>query len=367
MENNKKQYFDLTADDKNIFDLSIKIEDIFTCQLIDSNSNFYDGFILAKTPAGNNLTVCDINFHKSNADKKYQARLIFRKIDNNFKTRNVNKGSDSIVISFKTGQEGYRKLWQMIAFLHKWRETIDLGDFNDVFAVTEKSLFNVLPAIAKLENKELVLNNLQKLSKDELLNIDNLVSITNIKSILDEWEKNKNNYCEEFWQQKFQESTWILSQIFVCPFIQIGKKFYCGGKEDDDKGGVKGDLLYKNSLTGNIAFIEIKTPKNNIIIGGNYRGDDDGKENIIYFMNSEITGGVNQVLNQRKNYLKTHGDNNGKFLNNPKCILIIGIMPENEDEKKSFELYRNSLRDVEIITYDELFKRIESILTIFKK
>lgn len=363
----EKKYFDLTTGDKNIFDLSIKVEDVFTCQLIDSNSNIYDGFILAKTPAGNNLTVCDINFHKSNADQKYQARLIFRKTDNDFKSRNVNKGNDSIIISFKTGQEGYRKFWEMIVFLYKWREIIDLGDYWDTFAVTEKSLLGVLPAIAKLENRDLVLNNLQKLSKDELLNIDNLVSIANIKSILDEWEENKNNYNEEFWQQKFQKHTWILSQIFVCPFIQIGKKFYCGGKEDDDKGGVKGDLLYKNSLTGNIAFIEIKTPENDIIIGDKYRGDDDGKENIIYSMNKKITGGVNQVLNQRKIYLNTHGDNNGKFLNNPKCILIIGVMPENEDEKKSFELYRNSLRDVEIITYDELFKKIESILNIFKK
>ena len=33
--------------------------------------------------------------------------------------------------------------------------------------------------------------------------------------------------------------------------------------------------------------------------------------------------------------------------------------------RKSFELYRTSLRDVEIVTYDELFKKAETLGTLF--
>lgn len=369
MSNPQEQYFDLTNSKKSVFDLSIEIQDHFTCSLIDDEHNIYCGFILAKTPVGNNLTVCNISFQKSTTDKKYQARLTFRKTDPNLVDKKVNSNATHIRIPFSKGQEGYREFWQMIAFLYKWRETIDLGNFKDVFAITEKDYLTVLPAIAKLENREQVLKNLEKLSREQLSNLDNLVNVTNIKSLLKEVKDNKNNYNEEFWQQKFQEYPWILSQIFSCPFIQIGKKFYCGGKEDDDKGGVKGDLMYKNKITGSIAFIEIKTPKDNLIIGKQYRGDEDGKENVIYSMNPEITGSVNQVLNQKKIYLKTFGDNTekDKYIDNTKCILIIGITPKNKDEIKSFELYRNSLREVEIITYNELFYRIKSILNIFEK
>jgi len=98
-----------------------------------------------------------------------------------------------------------------------------------------------------------------------------------------------------------------------------------------------------------------------------YRGKEDGKENIIYSMHEELTGGVNQVLNQKKVYLKTHGEKNEKSLNNAKCVLVIGKLPLDADQKRSFEYYRSSLRDVEIITYDELFGRINGILNLFEK
>jgi len=227
----------------------------------------------------------------------------------------------------------------------------------------------------KIEKKKVIIDNpeeidlsfIKHLNLNKLKNIDSLVSVSRLENILKEWESNKENSNEEFWQKNFQYHTWILSQIFSCPFIQIGKKFYCGGKEDDDKGGVKGDLLYKNNLTSNLAFIEIKTPKTDII-GKQYRGDEEGKENIIYSMSGDVTGGINQVLNQRKVYLSTHGDNNGKFLHNAKCILVIGKITDfkNGDEKKSFELYRSSSKEVEIITFDELFGKIQTFLDLLK-
>ena len=206
---------------------------------------------------------------------------------------------------------------------------------------------------------------LNKANKEKIQDISSLVSTKRLKDILKQWEDNKKNSDEEFWQQLFQNHTWILSQIFSCPFIFINKKFYCGGKEDDDKGGVKGDMLYKNKLTGNLAFIEIKTPETKLM-GNKYRGDEEGKENVIYSMSDQLTGGTNQVLNQRKTYLNTHGDHDGKFLHNAKCILIIGKIEnlKDQDEKKSYELHRSAVRDVEILTYDELFEKINTFLEI---
>jgi len=208
---------------------------------------------------------------------------------------------------------------------------------------------------------------LSQLDNEKLKNIESLVSIKSLEAVLKIWNENKLNTNEEFWQKTLQDNSWILSQVFSCPFIKIGQKFYCGGKEDDDKGGVKGDLLYKNNITNNLAFVEIKTPVK-CIIGSQYRGIEEGKDNFVYSMDSELTGGINQVLNQRKVYIENHGDNNGKFLHNPKCVLVIGNTDDmDEDKKKSFELFRSFSKEVEIISFNELFGRIEMFIKLLKE
>lgn len=253
---------------------------------------------------------------------------------------------------------------------------IDAGNGEAVKKLTEFLNAQYQAIGQKIEKKKVIIDNpeeidfsfIKHLNQNKLKNIDSLVSVARLEDIIKNWNDNIGNNNEEFWQQLFQNHTWILSQIFSCPFILIGKKFYCGGKEDDDKGGVKGDLLYKNDLTGNLAFIEIKTPETKIV-GNKYRGDEDGKDNVIFSMSDELTGGINQVLNQRKIYLNTHGDNNGKFLHNAKCILVIGKIKnlQSNDEKKSFELYRSFSKEVEIITFDELFGRIQTFLNLLKE
>jgi|YNPMSStandDraft_2_1061718.scaffolds.fasta_scaffold29316_2 hypothetical protein len=252
---------------------------------------------------------------------------------------------------------------------------LDAGNGEAVKNLTEFLNAQFKTIGKKIEKKKIIIDNpedidislIKKLDKKKLQSINSLVSVKALEDILKNWKNNKTNDNEEFWINLFQNNSWILSQIFSCPFIHIGTKFYCGGKEDDDRGGVKGDLLYKNNLTGSLAFIEIKTPETKII-SKKYRGDDNRKENIIYSMSDDLTGGVNQVLNQRKVYQQHFGDNNGKILHNSKCILIIGKI-ENLDVgmKRSFEFYRSSLREVEIITYDELFDRISALLNFLKE
>ena len=44
---------------------------------------------------------------------------------------------------------------------------------------------------------------------------------------------------------------------------------------------------------------------------------------------------------------------------NINCVLIIGKVPEGENQKKSFELFRNNSKDITIIAFDELLKKLE--------
>lgn len=90
----------------------------------------------------------------------------------------------------------------------------------------------------------------------------------------------------------------------------------------------------------------------------------------IYSMHKDLIGAISQVLNQKDQIQKDFKyDNNGKdyIVLDPKCILIIGNKEEmNEDQNSCFELFRKNQKNIDIITFDELFKRIESILEIFK-
>jgi len=50
--------------------------------------------------------------------------------------------------------------------------------------------------------------------------------------------------------------------------------------------------------------------------------------------------------------------------------LIIGNLNDlnmNERKKNSFEIFRRDLKDIEIVTYDELFGKIELLLNLFFK
>jgi len=54
----------------------------------------------------------------------------------------------------------------------------------------------------------------------------------------------------------------------------------------------------------------------------------------------------------------------------PKCALIIGNSTQELADpiaRRSFELFRNSLKDVEIITYDELFRKVEILAELFRR
>lgn len=50
---------------------------------------------------------------------------------------------------------------------------------------------------------------------------------------------------------------------------------------------------------------------------------------------------------------------------NPKCVVIIGKISAMEvDEVAAFERFRNSLNNVTVVTFDELYTRITGLITM---
>lgn len=168
---------------------------------------------------------------------------------------------------------------------------------------------------------------------------------------------------EEKCQKFFTKNSWVLSNILSIPVAILKDKAFVGGKDYTDKGGRVADFLYQNKLTRNVAIIEIKTPLKKIIdTKAPYRKPD------VFSMGKELTGGLVQVLDQRDNLQKDfYKLSKGEFeAFNPKLLLIIGKSSSLSKEKlKSFELFRNNLKDVEIVTFDELLERTKMIFGNF--
>jgi hypothetical protein len=254
------------------------------------------------------------------------------------------------------------------------QKEIDLSIYEStlfqVLEINQKAGINVVARlfdwITKTAKVEDVLTVMESLDFDDLQRLNVAVGLSNLKSVLSIWQLNKENDDEEFWQKIFSQNHFIFAQLFSFPVLLIEDKAYIGGKNFRNKNGNIVDFLCANNLTKSAALIEIKTPKTKLL-GSQYRGD-------IYNISSELSGSVIQTANYKKSLLENYTDltkDEERIFNvfNPKSIIIIGnIKSELTDKKKnkSFELFRSGLNDVQIITYDELFGKVQFIIDLLE-
>jgi hypothetical protein len=86
-------------------------------------------------------------------------------------------------------------------------------------------------------------------------------------------------------------------------------------------------------------------------------------------VSSELTGATLQVLDYRSSLSRdilTLKQNFAVEVEtfHPHCLVVIGNTDEldTDAKRRAFELYRHQLRDVEVVTFDELFGRLEHML-----
>lgn len=179
------------------------------------------------------------------------------------------------------------------------------------------------------------------------------------------WEENKENGDEEFWQQGLKQRPWILSQVFSQPMVLVGDKVYVGGKDITNRHGRIADYLYKNALSANAAVVEIKTPAAELVSAAEYRQG-------LHAPGKDLGGGMSQVLDQRDSLMTYYrdlvGDDDLHFTAHmPECVLVVGCLEGlSVDQRKSFEFARANSRDVEVVTFDELFERVRQMLELFE-
>lgn len=190
-------------------------------------------------------------------------------------------------------------------------------------------------------------------------------SASRLVEVLRKWYANTTNAQEAYWQQLFKENPYVLSQLFSVPVVFIGDNAYVGGMNIDRQDAKFVDYLYATDSSNDAILVELKTPATKLL-GSRYRKG-------VFKPSAELSGSIVQALDYRRelsrNIQSLLKDTDKKIeLFNPRCVVVAGDAAtelDTEVKRRSFELYRASLKDLEIVTYDELFKKAEVLATLF--
>lgn len=234
-------------------------------------------------------------------------------------------------------------------------------------AAGQESFVSLMKWIVSHENSRKVIENLSKLDLADLAEINTLAGIGALKQAMATWEANKENSSESFWQETLTKYSFVFSQIFSTPVVMFGSKVYVGGKNVEGVGGKEPDFLFKNEVTSHLLIVEIKTPATELLSKSPYRPPN------VFAATRELAGSVTQVARYKDTFLHNYGNLRNETtepfrLVDPKCLVVIGntAQLDLEGHRESFEHFRRAIRGTEIITFDELFKKVEILLHLLE-
>jgi hypothetical protein len=193
-----------------------------------------------------------------------------------------------------------------------------------------------------------------------------LIGLANLRSVLALWQANSMNDDEGFWQDLFGTHSYVLSNIFAYPIVMIRDKAYVGGKRIDNAHGNLVDFMGQIRTSGEAILIEIKTP-NTGLLGTLYRQD-------VYPPSGHLVGAISQVLKYRESLMhELHTLNQGQEVKlsgvDPRCVVIAGTASRDlhdDNRKRSFERFRERLSGVTVITFDEVFERVRGLIGLLE-
>ncbi len=192
---------------------------------------------------------------------------------------------------------------------------------------------------------------------------------------IDDYKKEigKENTKDEIaWQEFFKNNQWIFGYGLDYRFNGIlQKEFHSSDTNAGGKDGVISDyLLGDKKFT---TFVELKLPYTELFSKDKYRSN-------VWKLSSKLLSAYSQILEQKASgqlkieTTKELMDDSYKEIKqrsyDSKTILIIGSWKEIENEElgirrikeKTFELFRRDSRNIDILTYDELYERANFIV-----
>ena len=383
--------FDLINGDLSSLEI-VKRSDGETCYVRSKDGNhYYKAFILDKNTA--TTTLCSVQFFKSSTTQHYIPRPSFYKLKNDGNPQ-ICRG-EAITINLNKGEIAQR-FWDLMGFLGSFKELVDAGDFNRRFKVVADDYAQILRQLDTPQKikavKELIRSG--KFSADDIkslvyesrkttlrffLYLIKNKTLSSGKTTMMQWYKDKHHCAkdEDVWHHFLKENNWILGLNadirFIPEFIDETK---VGVEDSRGKGSPRVDMLGISNYTTLVELKRADTPIFKPTRGSGSRANT-------WEFSSEFISGISQCLGQKFAFDECYVQKeiiteDGKIMSKEyvynadvKVVFIIGCrysqFPHNEDidnktKSKTFELYRRNNRNVEIITYDELFERAYHIV-----
>ncbi|CAG9166080.1 Shedu immune nuclease family protein [Cupriavidus pampae] len=183
---------------------------------------------------------------------------------------------------------------------------------------------------------------------------------------------------EALWQRFFERNRWIfgygLSYFFISGFDNRKLEQVVQGHDLINRGKRADALMKTRGIVSSLCFVEIKTHTTKLIDSTQYRPG-------CWAPSKELSGAVAQVqatvasaMRSLHEYIRPtdiQGVPTGEEVFNfkPRAFIVIGALSEfttesgvNTEQLRSFELYRNSISSIDILTFDELFERCRFIV-----
>ncbi|MFZ1791013.1 MAG: Shedu immune nuclease family protein [Saprospiraceae bacterium] len=192
-------------------------------------------------------------------------------------------------------------------------------------------------------------------------------------------ELKENSGEESVWQKYFEKNTWILGYGLEYLFNTEldGKKLeqVTSGANFNNSGKRIDGLLKSQGVINSLCFCELKLSTDSLLkqVKNSYRPE-------AWQISDSLSGAIAQVqrtiqkalfdIKEKEEIRDEQSNLTGEelYMYNPKGFILIGNQNEfitdgkiNPIKYSSFEMYRKNLKNIEILTYDELYHRAKYI------
>lgn len=196
----------------------------------------------------------------------------------------------------------------------------------------------------------------------QLFELSEKIELVSLQALIDSMTKAMaDGHLEGFWQKFFKANDFVFKMLFGLPVVMYVDQASVGGMGHHRHGEKYADFLVEAGASGNLAIVEIKAPGTPLMHPQAYR------DPALYRPHKDLGGGVSQVLEQRYNLIanihtkRSIDDNMRINAWSVPCFLIIGTSPEDKWLRQSFELFRGNQREVVVITFDEMLRKLRDL------
>ncbi|MFA6427842.1 MAG: Shedu anti-phage system protein SduA domain-containing protein [Candidatus Magasanikbacteria bacterium] len=253
---------------------------------------------------------------------------------------------------------------EQMELMVKWRKSLSKFDDQTVNIVKDYLDPKIVHTLSS-EDKEAVMSFLPDFIASESVGSVNLLKATteikSLKELAEHLEQGiQTNHTESWWQNFIRKNILIIQQGYIKSIekLNIG----IGNTKFPDFSLVTHDNY--------LDILEIKRPNTNLM------KFDESRSN--YYWDIELSKAIIQVENYLSN-LSTHRDAVRTYLKDnheidlqvlrPRGIILSGDCSKfkNQKERDDFRLLSHSLKNIVVISYDELLNRLRNYIRVLEK